>query len=355
MAARAEKKKRVWLRVLLNLVAVAIIVAACIEGTLLWASYQRISPIAEQIQQDADTVDAAVEDGDVSTLLTSLASIDSNVRSLQAELARPEWDVAAGVPVLGQDVTGARQIVDVAMDVMTGTVMPVHNAVWQTSELMRTTLDTTLLQVLASLLGGGQANGSSVEQMVNMLGTVDGALTALDGSHTDIEADKQILDSLDGKLHFDALVKARDKLSSTVDDLEELLEQAQPLLDGYQGAKQTASEVADATQQAADAVGSAVGDAISSVTGAGEADEANSQEGSAVQDGQADAQDGTDSQDGSGSQVSQDSSQGGLLSKAKSDIEAAAAKVGGDIAQFNADAKSAIDSFNQGIASLFQG
>lgn len=345
MAARAEKKKRVWLRVLLNLVAVAIIVAACIEGTLLWASYQRISPIAGQIQQDADTVDAAVEDGDVSTLLTSLASIDSNVRSLQAELARPEWDVAAGVPVLGQDVTGARQIVDVAMDVMTGTVMPVHNAVWQTSELMRTTLDTTLLQVLASLLGGGQANGSSVEQMVDMLGTVDGALTALDGSHTDIEADKQILDSLDGKLHFDALVQARDKLSSTVDDLEELLEQAQPLLDGYQGAKQTAGEVADATQQAA----SAVGDAISSVTGAGEADEANSQEGSAAQDGQADAQDGTDSQDG------QDSSQGGLLSKAKSDIEAAAAKVGGDIAQFNADAKSAIDSFNQGIASLFQG
>jgi hypothetical protein len=174
---------------------------------------------------------------------------------------------------------------------------------------------------------------------------VDGALTALDGSHTDIEADKQILDSLDGKLHFDALVQARDKLSSTVDDLEELLEQAQPLLDGYQGAKQTASEVADATQQAA----SAVGDAISSVTGAGEADEANSQEGSAAQDGQADAQDGSDSQDG------QDSSQGGLLSKAKSDIEAAAAKVGGDIAQFNADAKSAIDSFNQGIASLFQG
>lgn len=365
MTDASEKRGGRALRLVLKCVLALALVALCVEGTLLWSSYQRIAPVADQLQQDSDAVDAAVEAGDVGSMLTSLASIDSGIDSLQAELARPEWDVVTWVPVLGQDVRGARSLLAVGKDVMTSTVMPVHNAVWQTSALMRSTFDTTLLQVFSTLMGGGAANTSAVEQLVAMLGSVDGALTSLESSHIDIDADKQVIDSLEGTLHFSELVEARDRLAETLTYLSDLLDQAQPVLDGYAGAKATASSAANAAGEAASQVGAAVGEAIvgaaSSLTGEGEgtssASSGEAEASSASDAGDMAASEGSGSTGGSG-----EGSGGGLFVGLKSKAE----KVGSGIAEFNQGVKDAADeagnaihetfsSLGEGISGLFRG
>ncbi len=353
MTQTSGKKGGRVLRRLLKCVLAFVLVALCVEGALLWSSYQRIAPVADQLQQDSDAVDVAVQEGDIESMLACLASIDSGIDSLQAELGRPEWDVACWVPVLGQDVRGARSLLAVGRDVMTGTVMPVHNAVWQTSALMRSAFDATLLQVFSSLMGGGAASTSSVEQLVAMLGSVDGALTSLEASRIDIDADMQVIESLEGTLHFSELAQARDRLAETLSYLADLLDQAQPVLDGYAGAKEGAADIADAASGAASQVGAAVGDAIvgaaASMSGDGQAD------GSGAQDAGSSGAGTTGASDGTGA------SDSGLLAGLKAKAE----KAGSDIAEFNQSVKDAADeagnaihetfsSIGEGISGLFK-
>ena len=336
MAEGSQKRGRRVLRRVETCVVALILAAFCIEGTLLWASYQRIAPVADQLQQDSDAIDVAVEAGDMATVLSSLTSINTGIDSLQGELGRPEWDVAALFPVLGQDVSGARSLLAVGKDVMTGTVMPVHDAVSQTSELMRSAFDVMLLQAFSALMGGGAASTSGVEQLVAMLGSVDGALTSLEASHIDIDADMQTLDSLEGTLHFGKLVEARDRLAETLTYLAGLLDQAQPVLDGYVEAKQTVGEAADAAQQGVEQVGAAVGEALS---------------GAASTPAGTDAQAGTEGSDSQVSQgsSSQESSEGGFLGQ----MRAGAEKVGSDIAQFNQGVKDAADEAASHVHETF--
>ncbi len=372
MAEGSQKRDRRVLRKVETCVLALVLALFCIEGTLLWASYQRIAPVAEQVQQDSDAIDAAVEAGDMDTVLTSLASINTGIDSLQSELGRAEWNVAALFPVLGQDVSGARSLLAVGKDVMRGTVMPVHNAVSQTSALMRSTFDLTLLQALSSIMGGSAASASGVEQLVAMLNSVDGALSALEVSHVDIDADVQALDSLEGTLHFTKLIDARDRLAETLSYLADLLDQAQPVLDGYADAKQTAGEVADAAQQGIEQVGAAVSEAFSG-TGAtgseaqGDA-EASGAQGSEAQEGSQGSSAQGDDQSSTGaadSQISQgtsagESSDGGFFDRVRSGAE----KVGSDIAQFNQGVKDSVDeaasavhetfsSIGEGLSGLF--
>ncbi len=367
MAEGSQKRDRRVLRKVETCVLALVLALFCIEGTLLWASYQRIAPVAEQVQQDSDAIDAAVEAGDMDTVLTSLASINTGIDSLQSELGRAEWNVAALFPVLGQDVSGARSLLAVGKDVMQGTVMPVHNAVSQTSALMRSTFDLTLLQALSSIMGGSAASASGVEQLVAMLNSVDGALSALEVSHVDIDADVRTLDSLEGTLHFTKLIDARDRLAETLSYLADLLDQAQPVLDGYADAKQTAGEVADAAQQGIEQVGAAVSEAFSGTGATGSeaqsgAQGSGAQESSQASGAQGDQQSSTgtaDSQTAQGTSAGE-SSDGGFLDRVRSGAE----KVGSDIAQFNQGVKDSVDeaasavhetfsSIGEGLSGLF--
>ena len=288
MAEQVQKEKRggVAGKVALGVV-VALVVVAGVFAVTLWGSYQRIAPLASQLESDASSLEDALESYDVNAATKLLTSIDTSIDGIGSELDGDVWDVAAALPVLGDDVRGARTLVGVAQDVMGTTVIPLSDAVQGISSAGLSALGIGL----GDALTGGAAAGlsaSSVDDIADSLASVDGALETLRGSQAALDADAQTLSGL-GAFHFDELNEAHAQLLDVVEELDEAIGQVTPVLENYASAKSSVSEAADAATQAANEVATAASKAVSKAADA--AGQALSDAAGAIQDASSKAKD----------------------------------------------------------------
>ncbi len=262
MAGQMREEKRhggVAVKVALGVV-VALVVAAGAFAAMLWGSYRRIMPLASQIESDASSLEDAFESYDVDAATGLLSSIDTSIDGIASELSGGVWDIAAALPVLGDDVRGARTLVGVGQDVMDTTVMPLSDAVRGISSAGLSALGMGLRDALT----GGATAGlslSSADDIAGSLASVDGALETLRSSKTALDADAQTLSGL-GTFHFDELNEAREQLLDVVEELDGVISQVTPVLEGYASAKSSVSEAADAAAQTANEVATAASEAV---------------------------------------------------------------------------------------------
>lgn len=263
--AQEEKKAGVAGRVVLVIV-LALIVALGVFAGMVYSSYQRIMPFASQIEASAATIEECAQAYDVDGVTSELAQVDSALDGIAAELDGGVWDVAACVPVLGEDVRGARTLVAVGQDVMASIVMPVSDAAQTLPSGVLDSLGKGLVSATMGVMGEFVLSGAS--DVANALAGIDGMVETLRAAGSRLDADAQQLAAL-GDFHFDELNQARDELAGVVDDLRSALDQISPALEGYASAKQVASDAADAAGQVAgqiaDAAGQALGEAADAV------------------------------------------------------------------------------------------
>ncbi len=291
MAEQVQKEKRggVAGKVVLGVVVALVVVVGVFVATL-WGSYQRIVPLASQIESDASSLEDAFESYDVNAATKLLTSIDTSIDGIGSELDGGVWDVAAALPVLGEDVRGARTLVNVGQDVMGTTVMPLSDAVQGVSSAGLNALGAGL----ADALTGGAVSGlnlSSVDDIADSLASVDGALETLRSSQAALDADAQTLSGL-GTFHFDELNEAREQLAGVVEELDEAIGQVTPVLEDYASAKSAVREAADTATQAANEVAAAASKAVSKA--ADVAGQALSDAAGAIQDASSKAKDFVD-------------------------------------------------------------
>ena len=300
MAEQVQQGRRggVAIKVVLGVV-VALVVVVGVFAATLWGSYQRIVPLASQIESDASSLEDAFESYDVNAATKLLTSIDTSIDGIGSELDGGVWDVAAALPVLGEDVRGARTLVNVGQDVMGTTVMPLSDAVQGISSAGLSALGMGL----GDALTGGAASElslSGVDDIADALASVDGALETLRSSQTALDADAQTLSGL-GNFHFDELNEAREQLLNVVEELDRAISQVTPVLEGYASAKSTVSDAADAATQAANDVASAASEVVGKAADA--AGQAFSDAADAIQDASSKAKDFVDGAKEVGSNV----------------------------------------------------
>ena len=263
--AQEEKKAGVAGKVVLVIV-LALIVAVGVFAGMAYSSYQRIMPFASQIEASASTIEECAQAYDVDGVTSELAQVDSALDGIAAELGGGVWDVAACMPVLGEDVRGARTLVAVGQDVMASTVMPVSDVAQTLPSGVLDSLGKGLVGAATGVTGELVLSGAS--DVANALAGIDGMVETLRAAGSRLDADAQQLAAL-GDFHFAELNQARDELAGVVDDLRSVLDQISPALEGYASAKQVASDAADAAGQVAgqiaDAAGQALGEAADAV------------------------------------------------------------------------------------------
>lgn len=263
--AQEEKKAGAAGKVVL-VIALALIVAVGVFAGMVYSSYQRIMPFASQIEASAATIEECAQAYDVDGVTSELAQVNSALDGIAAELDGGVWDVAACVPVLGQDVRGARTLVAVGQDVMASTVMPVSDVAQTLPSSVLDSLGKGLVGAATGVTGELVLSGAS--DVANALAGIDGMVETLRAAGSRLDADAQQLAAL-GDFHFAELNQARDELAGVVDDLRSVLDQISPALEGYASAKQVASDAADAAGQVAgqiaDAAGQALGEAADAV------------------------------------------------------------------------------------------
>ena len=263
--AQEEKKAGVAGKVVLVIV-LALIVAVGVFAGMVYSSYQRIMPFASQIEASAATIEGCAQAYDVDGVTSELAQVNSALDGIAAELDGGVWDVAVCVPVLGEDVRGARTLVAVGQDVMASIVMPVSDAAQTLPSGVLDSLGKGLVSATMGVTGEFVLSGAS--DVANALAGIDGMVETLRAAGSRLDADAQQLAAL-GDFHFAELNQARDELAGVVDDLRSVLDQISPALEGYASAKQVASDAVDAAGQVAgqiaDAAGQALGEAADAV------------------------------------------------------------------------------------------
>ena len=263
--AQEEKKAGAAGKVVLVIV-LALIVALGVFAGMVYSSYQRIMPFASQIEASAATIGECAQAYDVDGVTSELAQVDSALDGIAAELDGGVWDVAACVPVLGEDVRGARTLVAVGQDVMASIVMPVSDVAQTLPSGALNSLGKGLVGAATGVTGEFVLSGAS--DVANALAGIDGMVETLRAAGPRLDADAQQLAAL-SDFHFDELNQARDELAGVVDDLRSVLDQISPALEGYASAKQVASDAVDAAGQVAgqiaDAAGQALGEAADAV------------------------------------------------------------------------------------------
>lgn len=256
--AQEEKTAGVAGKVVLVIV-LALIVAVGVFAGMVYSSYQRIMPFASQIEASAATIEERAQAYDVDGVTSELTQVNSALGGIAAELDGGVWDVAACVPVLGEDVRGARTLVAVGQDVMASTVMPVSDVAQTLPSGVLDSLGRGLVGAATGVTGELVLSGAS--DVANALAGIDGMVETLRAAGSRLDADAQQLAAL-GDFHFAELNQARDELAGVVDDLGSALDQISPALEGYASAKQVASDAADAAGQVAGQIADAAGQAL---------------------------------------------------------------------------------------------
>ncbi len=195
---------RRWPWVLL-VVVVVLVVAAGVEGYLLRSSAQRVKEKASEAMSSVSGYMGAVKTGDATQLTSSAQAVSASARELQAELATTPWNIAAVVPVIGEDVRSVRTIGDVLVDVSENAMEPLAG--------------NAGVMNLSHLMGNGSVNVDVLQQVTS----------AIDEATPVIQRSANAIRNLP-KAHIPQVANVLEAAREAVVGADEALGHASPLL-----------------------------------------------------------------------------------------------------------------------------
>lgn len=141
------------------LVVVLVLVALCaVGGGALFVSARSVYGHASNVSSALGSFKTAVATGDSSTANSSASQAASEASALHEETQGVVWNVAAALPVIGQDVRNVQGIAEAADTVATGALVPLSHASDSAS--------------LSNLLQDGHVDVDATQRLADTLGTV---------------------------------------------------------------------------------------------------------------------------------------------------------------------------------------
>lgn len=163
--SRARRRSRTGVVVKAVAVALAVVVVAvAVSGALLYRSMQGLQADAQSLLSLAADLQADVESGDLSGLPEDAQRISEVVSGMKSEIDGPLWVVASALPVVGGDVSAARQLVTAIDSAVSDGLVPVSQ------DLAGVSLDTIFGD-------GGSIDVPAVQTVVDSLASIAPAVS----------------------------------------------------------------------------------------------------------------------------------------------------------------------------------
>ncbi len=203
-----HKKKRHTGRNIAIVVAVIVLVLGVLGGVEAYALFNSAKTVKSQastIMAQASTIKDAVKKGDSAALSNSVETIRSATNTINKEVNTTAWNIAAMVPVYGQDVKSVQKLGATASDLVEEALVPVADGL---SGLK-----------LSELLQDGAINVSILEKLID----------ALDDATPVIQTSISTINSLP-EAHISQLKSILDKVKDPLNEANDTLTSAQPIL-----------------------------------------------------------------------------------------------------------------------------
>ncbi len=203
-----HKKKRHTGRNIAIVVAVIVLLLGMLGGVEAYALFNSAKTVKSQastIMAQASTIKDAVKKGDSAALSNSVETIRTATNTINKEVNTTAWNIAAMVPVYGQDVKSVQKLGATASDLVEEALVPVADGL---SGLK-----------LSELLQDGAINVSILEKLID----------ALDEATPVIQTSISTINSLP-EAHISQLKSILDKVKDPLNEANDTLTSAQPIL-----------------------------------------------------------------------------------------------------------------------------
>ena len=202
-----EEKKRSKLPRIIGIVVLIVVIAAIALVASLGVSAFNLKDQAVDAAKYATALKSDIDGGDYTAATQDAKLVQSLCKQIEDEMSGPQWTVAGALPVVGNDVTAVKQLLEAADSAMGDTLMPL--------------LATMQRYPLSDLIHDGTIN---VDAANALLDTLAGSLPSLVAAKSEIESlpepsipvVKELVDKLKDKIgsYFGALTSYGDTLES---------------------------------------------------------------------------------------------------------------------------------------------
>ncbi len=202
-----KKKKHTGrnIAIVCAIVVVLLGVLGGVEAFALINSAKTVKSEASAIMAQVTTVKDAIKKGDSDALNTSVQTIRTKTNNINKEVNTTAWNVAAMVPVYGQDVKSIQKLGATASNLVEDALIPVADGL---SGLK-----------LSELLQDGAVNVSILEKLIS----------ALEQASPVVQTSAETINSLP-EAHISQLKSILDKVKDPLSQAGTALEQAEPIL-----------------------------------------------------------------------------------------------------------------------------
>lgn len=202
-----KKKKHTVRNVIIVILIILVIVAAVVgyAGYTLYASAVIVKDEAENLVSEISSLESQLSEGEVDDLPQMAASISESVDTIEAEINTDIWQLAAQLPVIGQDVQSVQTLISVADDLVDQALVPLADSLSDLS--------------LPSLFQDGTIN---VDLITELCDSVTSVIPIIQSSIETIEALPEF--------NISQLQTIMDSVVEPLQEIEALLEEVEPIL-----------------------------------------------------------------------------------------------------------------------------
>ena len=175
-------------------------------GFLLYRSAMSVKADASSIMEQVDPLKEALQSGETEGLASSVATIQEGMSSINAEVHTPLWNLAAVVPVVGEDVRSVQKLGEAGSALVSDALVPIANSLSGTS--------------LSDLMQNGAIN---VDLIRSLSASVSAALPVIEDS---VDAIVSLPTA-----HLPQVAEVLERIQGPVADVQGLVGQLKPALD----------------------------------------------------------------------------------------------------------------------------
>lgn len=159
---RSKGSRHTSLWVVLGIV-VGLILIIAMAGGCLALSAKGVVAQAKSLTSEVDVLQTAIEDRDITSAKQSAAELEESVKALSNQMGGAAWSAASLIPVYGTDISGARELLDVASDLLSSALDPA--------------LDVMEAHPISSLMVDGAVDGEALAAYCDLVTQVTPVLT----------------------------------------------------------------------------------------------------------------------------------------------------------------------------------
>ena len=190
----------------IGILVVLVLVVGGTAGFLLYRSAMTVKASASELMSQMDVIKWSIKNGDSDALSQAVDTVVEKTALINTEVEAPVWDLAAAVPVVGEDVKSVQTLGSVASDLVNEALVPVSQSI---SGLK-----------LSDLMQDGSINVDMIKAFSGALS--DAAPVIQDSAHTIAALPKA---------HISQVQEVLGKVQGPIADAGGLIDQIKPMLD----------------------------------------------------------------------------------------------------------------------------